>query len=97
VKSRSGEAGAVPRRTTRDSRSSSAISHITSIGPVALRVGGAVTRVQRITRSASGSPLATPCWKSDGSGDCARSPSGSTTVEAAVVHRKARRVSGTGD
>jgi len=63
VKSRSGAALAAPRATTRVSCSSSAICQSTAIGPVALRVGGGVTRVQRITRSPSGSPLATPCRK----------------------------------
>ena len=63
MKSRSTAACAVPRATTccsaligRD------LTHCTSIGPVALRVGGGVTRVQRITRSVSGSPLAIP-WR----------------------------------
>src|SRR5262245_58190301 len=77
-------------------RSSLATCQRTAIGPFPLSVRGGVTRVQRITRSARGSPLATPCWNSfdvAGRFSWAEARSGQAAADA-VVKRKRRRESG---
>jgi hypothetical protein len=85
----------VPRETICVSFSSDAICHDTSMGPVALRVAGGVTRVQRMTRSVSGSPLATLCLNSVDAGSpadcCARSASGIAAADAVAVWMNSRR------
>ncbi len=56
--------------------------------------GGGLTRVQRITRSASGSPLATPWWKGFPGRGCQPGPAhaGSQDSEAAAAAEPARKL-----
>src|SRR5262245_18149195 len=66
-----------------------------SIGPVLLPVDNGVMRVHRMTRSISGSPLATPCLNSRALMSpvdcCARSASGIAAADAVAVCMNSRR------